>query len=715
MFLFYIGENMLENNVNKNQQIPFQTMQPSALQGQQLPMEAGIVPNPELLQENIQDTYVANRVANTTDDPKGMMWTAALAVPSWALIAKSMDKYAEKCRGNFEDSIPGKIGAWGDRVTESFKSHFPRLSDFLNRTFGSSKKFMREKVIDNSRVLRAFFDTPSKPELAMVLDQQAGMLGFSATDWSQVVENFTREVHYAEDLAGYGATAQEIDAIKSRISGLSREARILELQKAQFEIIKKYSRGGNSFVSTSIADFAALAKEDRVKLLKDAKSYEFGLKDFAEFETINKSRPSHIHRIIESTHNANPKMFAIAYEANPSILGRFKRFLFNREVYGSEFANKMVGSLGNGTLTPEMEEVLRKTGLDKKIPKSALGKFLAKMNNIILEGATNRVAGGKLIAIMQAWFLAEAIYKTTQAEGISDKARTFAERITELVAIFACIPPAIMLMHRLGGIQYAGMTKAQVEAYRNNLKLHNTKAMQGGFASKAEWKASKKALEKELNAGVKNPIVKLFKRIGRIITVGLEQIRPYDAKSIGVTENGVTTYRKGIIAKIKDLFRHPKFGLKQMAGWPMRIALGMMIIQPFLTKLAVKGSHAIFGKPKHSLLDEEKEQEAREQQAQIQQTQIPPQLQQPMNGAVQERNNLLDKYHTNQQNMPVNNDSYTYIPSSEPVKLTEPPRNYVPSPQGVQVKNNEDLTPAQMAMNRADIAEQEALKTLKIN
>ena len=61
----------------------------------------------------------------------------------------------------------------------------------------------------------------------------------------------------------------------------------------------------------------------------------------------------------------------------------------------------------------------------------------------------------------------------------------------------------------------------------------------------------------------------------------------------------------------------------------MRIILGMMIILPFLSKIAVKGSHMIFGKPKNSLLDEGKEKPPEEVQ-QPQQTQIPPQLQQQM-------------------------------------------------------------------------------------
>lgn len=738
---------MLDNNVNQNQ-IPYQAVQPADLNQQGVPMQAGIPANPELLKEDIQDTYVANRVANTTDDPKGMLWTGVLAIPSWYAIATLMDKYAQKCRGDYEKTIPGKIGAFGDKVTDTVKNSTFGKSSFaasLNNGYKSFRRFIREKIVDKSRLLRAFRDTPSVPENMIVRDQAKGLLGFSATDWDQVTESFCRETVSAKDLSAYGASADEISAIESRIANLPKDKQLIELQNAEYELLKKNSRGSNSFVVKSLDEFKTMAADARKTLLKNAKAYEWGLNDFKEFEVIKKNRPDFLHRIIESAYNSNKKMFSIAFPDSEKILSRINRFLFNREVYGSEFANKMASSIGNGEITPEMADVLRKTGLDKKIPKSALGKFIAKYNNIILEGATNRVAGGKMIAIMQAWFLAEAIYKATTAEGgLGEKGKTFAERLIELIAMFACIPPAIMLLHKAGGLQYAGMTKEQVAKFREHLKIHNEKAMSGGFADKAAWKESKNALKKELRAGVKNPFVRLGKWVGRVITVGLEQIRPYDKNDIGVIKDGKKVYRKGIPAKLKDLWHHPKFGIKQMAGYPMRIGLAMIVIMPFLSKLAVKGSHLIFGKPKHSVLDEEKEQEAAEKAAeQRAQTQIPPQLQNPnainqqaMQGNQSQINqqqpvqqqgpyqpsqtNLLNPYRNGQQyqtnpNVKASTTTTNTTVNNNENKNNEPIRTYVPSPVGVKLNGQEDVTAAEQAMQRADAAEQQALKTLKMN
>ena len=364
-----------------------------------------------------------------------------------------------------------------------------------------------------------------------------------------------------------------------------------------------------------------------------------------------------------------------------------------------------------------------------------LGKFLGKYTNLVLEGATNRVAGGKFVALMQAAYLADVLYKTAKTDGASEKVKTFAERFTEMIAFFVAMPLAIQLMHRIGGLQYAGMTKEQVAKYREHLKIHNDKSMAAGFKDKAAWKASKDALKAELNAGVKNPITNLFKRIGRIVTVGLEQIRPYDKKAVT---------RVGIFDKIKDLFRHPKFGMKQMAGYPMRIVLGMMIILPFLSKIAVKGSHLIFGKPKNSVLDEGKEPDkASQQNPATQQTQLPPQLQQAQaQNAVNSNQQVAPNQQNNAQKQPVNaqnnsnglnqangaNGSTNLLnqykngnnpqasPVNNPQTPPEPVRTYIPSPVGVKLQGvNEDPTSADAAMRRADSAEQLALETLKMN
>ena len=714
---------MLDNNIyNKQQKPQFKAVLPQQAAQPQVAMQAV---NPELLKENVQDSYVANRIGETAEDPKGMLYTAALTVPTWFAISKGMDYYSNKSRGDFNDTVHHTVGQLGDDVTNYVKNSSFGKSSFansINNGFKNFKGFLKKNFVDRFRITRAMAYTPSKPELPMVIGQADGMVGMQLFDYPQHGEQFVKPLKYVEDLDCYGASKADIKKWKDLLNKASTpQARAEIMQRAELETILQNSRLKRTpaQIAKEISDFKALGEEAKILKLKDMKAFEWGYKDFAEMEAVQKDIHKRMPRVLEACHDANRKMYTRIWGTNHSKWGRIKTWLFGREVYASETANKLAGSLGNVNLAEnkELDSVLKKTGLDKKVPKSMLGKFLAKYNNLVLEGATNRVAGGKFVALMQAAYLADVLYKTAKADGAGEKVKTFAERFTEMIAFFVAMPFAIQLMHKVGGLQYAGMTKQQVEAYRQHLKIHNDKAMAAGFKDKAAWKASKDALKTELNAGVKNPITKLFKRIGRVVSVGLEQIRPYDSKA--VTRNGVWE-------KIKDLFRHPKFGMKQMAGYPMRIILGMFMILPFLSKIAVKGSHLLFGKPKNSLLDEGKEPEKPQTTAQ-QQPQLPPQLQQVQTPSQQTTtqtttttsqqtgqsspSNLLNKY----KNKTTTTTTTTQTSENKPAAAQEPVRTYIPSPVGVQIKQAEDLTAADEAMRRADLAEQQALQTLKMN
>lgn len=722
---------MLDNDVNKKQinQMQFQSLTPQQQEmlRQQIAMQAV---NPELLKENIQDTYVANRVAETTDDPKAMLATAGIAVPAWFAISQGMDVYAKKSRGNFEDTIHHKIGQFGDDAVSRFQNSSFGKSGFWASVQNAGTKvkgFLKKNLIDRFRVTRAFAYTPSKPELDMVKGNWNGGIGFVAFDCKQHDEQFIKPLQNIEDLGCYAGTKEDISRYKKLISKAATAKEKAELmQLAEFECLSKYSRQGaktGAVLDAAMESFRNLDIVERANVLKDMKAFEWGYKNFAEMEKIGKNMQDHLPRVFEAAANANKKMYAMMTGTAATTMGRAKHFLFGRKVYASETANKMGAFLGNKNLTlPENKEwleALQRTGYDKKLPKSIFGKWLVKYTNLVMEGATNRVAGGKLVAIAQAAYLADVIYKSAKAEGGGgEKFKSFMERFTEMVAFFVCMPMAVQMMHKIGGLQYAGMDKKAVEAYRKHLAAFNEKAMSGGFADKAEYKQARKALKAELNAGVKNPITKLFKKVGRIVSVGLEQIRPYDKKDIAeIAADGTKTYRKGIGSKIKDLFRHPKFGMKQMAGYPMRIALGMFILLPFFNKLAVKGSHLLFGKPKKSLLDEGKEPEKAPAEINPNTVQLPPQLQQQTMTTQQGSTNLLDKY-KNSNAVRTNGDTNTYVPSPEPFRpagqANEPVRNYVPSPVGAQLANNEDLSAADAAMKRAQAAEQLALQTLKM-
>lgn len=727
---------MLDNDLTKKQQIPqFQAMSQAQAAGITNQNQQSMQANPELLKQNIQDSYVGGRVAETADDPKGMLATGAIAVPTWFAISQGMDYYNKKCRGDFNDTVLHKIGKLGDDIADFTTQNKVAKSSFgqsIASGYNSVKKFIKNNIVGKSKILQAFAYTPSRPELGIVLDQYMSMSGILMQDYGQPGEKFTDALKHVEDLDCYGATPDEIKKFKNAISNATtKEARAEILQNAEVETILKNSRKNltPAQITQKIADFKALTPEAKLAKLKDMKAFEWGFKDFATYEKIVKEHHKYLPEILEATNNANKNMLARIWGSNSSMAGKIKKFLFGREVHTTEFANKFAASLGNydPAENPELHKVVKKLGLDKKLPKTAFGKGLLKYSNMILEGATNRVAGGKLVAIMQAGYLADVIYKTVKTEGGGgEKFKSFMERFTEMISFFVCMPFALKLMHHIGGLQYIGMDKEAVKKYREAYEIHKAKSYGAQFKDKAAWRASSDNLKQMRNAGIKNPFTKLLKSIGRTVTVGLEQITPYYKKPFA---------REGVMSKIKDLFKHPKFGMKQMAGYPMRIILGMMILLPMFNKIAVKGSHLLFGKPKKSILDEGKEEEAAKKQAEALQAQQLQQMQQAQQQAQQQTttqtsqntrtitgqqspSNLLNRYKNQPQNGVQNTTTTTTtntVNNTPANKPTEPVRTYIPSPQGVVVNNQTDTSAADAAMMRANNAEKIALQTLKMN
>ena len=641
-------------------------------------------------------------------------------MPTWFVLTQAMDKFAKHSRGEWENTLQYKIAKFGDNIVDSSvaKSDFVTGIGNKLKSFGN---FVKNNILEKTRITRAMMHTPSIPENGMAVANYIGMPAMQLFDYPQHGEAFTKPLKHLKDLDCYGATEAEINQFISNGTAVN---------EAEYQTLLKHSRDTAKARALS-ADWATANPARKAEILNDMKAFEWGYNDYAHMKNLAEHTHKNIPEIFEATKNANPRMFARIWGSKNSTAGELSTKIIGREVYASETTNKLFAELGNLDLSkPEnakWKEVLERTGYIDKLPKSAFAKYLNKYTHLITEGATNRVAGGKMVALAQAWFMAEALYKAATADGgLGEKGKVFAERVTELVALFACIPLALKLMHAAGGMQYAGMTKEQVELYRQHLAEHNLKSASGEFVTKAEWKASKKALKNELNAGVKNPFVKLAKKVGRIITVGLEQIRPYDKKDITKTVDGKKVYRQGIGEKLKDLLRHPKFGLKQMAGYPMRIILGMMIIMPVLSKAAVKTSHLIFGKPKHSLLDEDKEQEAREKAMKVE---LPDELQ---NVPVQDIN--PDEINIPESESNLINQKLRGIPYKEPIsqtyeqktesintekkdenKIQEPVRTYIPSPVGVKLTNQEDLSRADNALQRADKVEQLVMQTLKMN
>ncbi len=621
--------------------------------------------------QGVQDSYVSKRAKKIDYNLVGV----PAGVAAWIGICKGMDYFNNKlCNKEYMETPFGKLGAWGDRVSERyFNSSFAKsdAGQGLHGFFRNTKKFINEKIIGKSKVLRAIATTPTNPENKMVVTQAKGLLGWHTAEIDTLLPSFLENSEVAEQLERYGMKKSEIDKLKDSLKRMKKADRLARLQAEEFKLF-------------GVTDADSL---------KAAKIRALGFSDVAQYEKIAKDGKflENADEIFKALKNADPNM-KINRCVGEGKLGSIKKFLFRRDVSFKELANKY--------------EVIIKNP-----HKSALGRGLSKSLGWVLEGMTNRFAGGKMVAIMQAGILAQALVATLKADGVKDKAQTFIEHnVNDFSFVFAA-PLGIMMMHRAGGMKYAGMTPEQVANFRTELEAFNAKAKAGGFANKAEYKAAKEKLTKLLQGDTKNGFfTKMFKKAGQLINIGNEKIHPY-------IKNGEGT---------KNFFRKLGYWSKNAAGYPLRFGLAMFALMPFISTTVTKASNLIFGKPKHSVLDEEEDESkvanaenvnaqlSRLRQDALQRQQAVAQHQQMAQAnANAPRMDMLQRYkqNSNGQNV-VNNTTNVYNnQQEEQPKKQAPIRTYIPSPVGVQTQLP-NVDPANDALQRSMQAEQEALKIL---
>lgn len=664
---------MLDNNVNKNQHSPqFLAMsQQQAQNPQQVPMQAV---NPELLRENVQDSYVSNRLKASEGTNPLLMLGVGTGV--WYGLGQFMDYFNPKCAGKYETSVLGKLGKWGDWFSQ--KTFVGKKVEQFCNWFKSGF----DKLANKNRTVYALKNHSTRPEWSFAKMPGAGLTGFLATDATQVLEEYLKPLgaHESEKflifplgkkynafqkLEQYGVTQDRINALRNQFKDLPFEKQAIELQKEELRCLG--FRNENELARLDLKSLQERATNLKLKKLN--------LNSMQEFEALKNSAVDNPKKILEIFDKAAKQGdFSVSIWRGKSSI---RNNLFGRKVSMSEYSNKFKAALGLGG------------------EKTVLGRFLPKVFGWFMEGTTNRFAGGKLAVAMQAGIFADMLIHTFKAEK-GEKGKTFIERFVNDFTYFFAMTAGIVGMHKIGGFKYLGLDKAGVQKYRDALEAFNKNVKAGKYNTKESYKKAAKAVDDLLKPSGKklNIFQRGLRKLGKFINWGNERKFSYRSTS----------------KMNMNLFR--KIANGNIIGVPLRIIIPMMVVSPFIAKWVTKGVHTIFGKPKHSVLDEDKEEEQKPQE-----TSVPPQLNPqktpPQQQGVQQPNyvpagqsptNLLNKY----RNPQANGTNLSKNPS-------EPVRTYIPSPIGVQLNGQEDLTPAQMAMRRADIAEQQALETLKMN
>ena len=645
------------------------------------------------------DNFIGNRI--TAFDEINPATQLAVALPATVAINAAMDKYLKLYDGDYAKSFPGKLGNWGDKVSESFSK------SKIGKFFGNIKTKLSphaKKIYDNSAILRAMNETPTSPELEFVKKQMNMAKDFSQSSYHEFAKKFVNEpIKSAQDLDILAADKTAIDRVENLLKNAPKDAQENILLKEQYKLLKP--------AATDAEIEAFLNNADKSKILREMKAKAIKYNSLEHFERCMEEPAKYEADIMRSIKNTNPKYMSKIWWSDKNILSKIKGFLFGRKETFAQMRNIATSSLG----------------AENTMHRTALGRTLPKVWNLLMEGSTGRMFMGKLSTLMQGWFLAEALVMASRQETTGDKIRSFAERITELIGFLIFIGPSIKLMHKVGGLKNLGMSPDTVIAYEAAKLEHNMKKAQGLFANKKAAKADLKAIE-AMKPKAKNPISWLARKIGQFVTTGDKTTtRPYSRfkhKDVDmcITEfmKSPVQYIKNIPHRLKDIACNPKYWLKRAAGWPIRFAIPMLVIIPFFNKIMVKGVHALIGKPKYSLLDESKVEEhnqkveeqeniRKQQEEAAQNQQVKPLdtdnlpdtnlIKQTVNGQYNNQNGQISQTTTTTTTQTVNN------PGDSQGKLQEPVRTYIPSP--VSNIQGKDPTAANMALANADRAEQE--------
>ena len=660
---------MVSNNINPYN-IPMQAAGQSYAGGNNPAMQAI---DGHAVKQSVDNSYLANRVKASENGNSNL--TLGLTLATWYALAQAMDKFGPKCAGEYDKSILGKIGSFGDNVQTRFTS--TAIGKGTQKVYHGIGKVWHW-LTGKSKVAYALENTPTQAEWKFAKNSGGGLKGFLAMDTDQLFGYFMKPIDDVNKLEQFGYTKDQIDNVAKTLSGLNKTDKAAALAKEELRALGIKDASINKiFSKKGIQGLNEYSKHVKVRKL--------GFRNLAEFENVSKDALENADKIYNALLKADNKM-SISVSRKYGTLGKVKGHLFGRKVTIPELRNKFTATLGKGN-------------------KTKLGRFLPKAFAYFLEGTTNRFAGGKLAVFMQAFIFGDMLANSFIAPK-GEKFKTFMERFVNDFSYFMALPLAYVAMHKVGGMKYAGLDKKGVEAYRAALKAFNEKAKAGGFASKAEYKAAKNALSDMLRAGVKNPVTRFFKGIGRFINMGNETRAAYKSTSK---------------MNLNFLRKIPNF-LKNLGGVPLRIAIPMAVIVPVIAETCTKAENKVFGKPTKSVLDEEKEPEQLPEQQIASQSNNNPFSNQPT-VIPNTPTNLLNMYQNGQkyltpQSTVTNNVNNTTIINGEQKdddgKVLEPVRTYIPSPVGVQLKG-EDPTKGQAALARADLAEKQALETLAMN
>ena len=690
--------------------------------------QGGVPSGSDVVQQAGGGAYMNRAKASQDANP---LTTLGLTAAIGYGIGQGMDHFGPKCEGEYKDTILGKLGEKGDKFSQNTK-----VGRFIERSFNKFDNWLINKARTNKFAYWLKYHSTS-PEWQFAKMPMHGLSGYWSADMSNIIEKDLEpisakpskifmlfpgpKINAFNRLADYGMSKDEILSFENSLNGKTFAEKAIALQKKELELL---GFRPSDFAGKTLEEMQAMAKDWKITKRYKCANYEELEK---KLKSILDDKDGFMKWLKDITKDGDTSISINKYDN--SLWGRIKAHLAGRRVTLKEYYNKGLAATG-------------------KANKTVIGRSLPKALGWLVEGCTNRFSGGKLAPFIQATIFADMAYHVYKAPK-GEHGKTFAERFVNDFSYFIAGTLGLIGLHKIGGWKFLGTDIAGREAYNAAQAAHNAKNAAKGFASKKLWNESRKAANALLNTDSLKWYEKILQKIGCFVNMGNGHFKPY----LSPNKHNLNWLRRIMNTNV--------------IGVPFRIWAVIFAFTPFVAKVLTKCTHAIFGKPTNSVLDEDKEDEESQDQSQAATAMVNPAqaqnagpgqsqvqningmpnsnvIKQTINNQGANPNNPQVPYNQNAQNNPQQYPNNQNIQGQSPNNATsqvqtmnvqnpnggvtttttqvvnnsannsndnskteqEPVRTYVPSPQGM-VQQGPDTSAADAAIARADNAEKQ--------
>ncbi len=522
---------------------------------------------PKTFKENLKKWDILGIVYQWLEHPLLMLGTCTG-------ISLGIDAFEKSCNKEYDKSIIGKAGKFGDKIENSRiiqNNGSQKVLKGINKGWNAVKNF----ALKNS-VIYAMFKTPSQPELSMPKDEVKNL-------------NFRIVTKFKGLISGLGLMPSETEGAEKLMENIGNTKQLtlksLAVDSKELEYLKKtYNNKLSSVeeeelvnrinlkrIGKSESDIASIIKQkNATELVKQEIINKMGLTK-EELEMIMKDEYGvHLDKVIKASKNLS------GLKINDIPLGGMLKTPGIKQPLASTLSANGIYNMGYSITEGA---------------KTKTGKGMSKFLQMLHRGFT--FSGTKFgVMLFVAPLLVETMINTKKADK-NEKIGTAVEGTINTVSWVFTFPLILKAIHAYGGIQYAGMGEEKVAKYRELVNKFNEKAIAGKFKDKAEYNKAKKALKKELNSlkQVKNQtfLTKMLRGASHFTKADLLSIESYRGK------NGFMNF----VRRLPDIVVN-KFGYSAA-----RFIVFMLVGMPLVDKLIKKCTNKIFGKSYDGMKEEE--------------------------------------------------------------------------------------------------------------